>query len=56
VPVPPSLPPCDNFLHVSSAYPTQVKSTVKRNLLHQGYRITKHGEGLVVIGLKLREP
>ncbi len=35
---------------------TQVKSTVKKNLLHEGYPITKHGEGLVVIGLKLREP
>ena len=35
---------------------TQVKSTVKKNLLHLGYPIPKHGEGLVVIGLKLREP
>ena len=32
----------------------QVKSTVKRNLEHQGYAVTRHGEGLVVIGLKLR--
>ena len=35
---------------------TQVKSTVKRNLQHEGYPIKKHGEGLVVIGLKLRQP
>ena len=35
---------------------TQVKSTVKKNLLHQGHPIKRHGEGLVVIGLKLREP
>jgi putative DNA primase/helicase len=34
----------------------QVKSTVKKNLLHEGYPIRKRGEGLVVIGLKLREP
>ena len=33
----------------------QVKSTVKKNLLHEGYPIPKRGEGLVVIGLKLRE-
>src|SRR5271166_3807596 len=34
---------------------TQVKSTVKKNLLHQGYPVKRHGEGLVVIGLKLRQ-
>ena len=33
----------------------QVKSTVKRNLEHQGYPVKRHGEGLVVIGLKLRK-
>jgi putative DNA primase/helicase len=33
---------------------TQVKSTVKRNLEHQGYAVPRHGAGLVVIGLKLR--
>jgi len=31
----------------------QVKSTVKRNLLHQGYPVPRHNEGRVVIGLKL---
>ena len=35
---------------------TQVKSTVKRNLEHLGYPVLRHGEGLVVIGLKLRYP
>jgi len=35
---------------------TQVRSTVKKNLLHQGHPIKRHGEGLVVIGLKLRQP
>ena len=34
---------------------TQVKSTVKKNLLHLGYPVKRHGEGLVVIGLKLRQ-
>ena len=34
----------------------QVKSTVKRNLEHQGYAIKRHGVGLVIIGLKLRQP
>ena len=34
---------------------TQVKSTVKKNLVHQGHPIKRHGEGLVVIGLKLRQ-
>ncbi len=32
----------------------QVKSTVKRNLEHQGYAVKRHGVGLVIIGLKLR--
>jgi putative DNA primase/helicase len=32
----------------------QVKSTVKGNLEHLGYPVRRHGEGLVVIGLKLR--
>jgi putative DNA primase/helicase len=35
---------------------TQVKSTVKANLQHQNYPVTRHGVGLVIIGLKLREP
>jgi phage/plasmid-associated DNA primase len=35
---------------------TQVKSTVKRNLEHLGFPVLRHGEGLVVIGLKLRRP
>ena len=34
----------------------QVKSTVRRNLEHQGYPVTRHGPGLVVIGVKLRQP
>jgi P4 family phage/plasmid primase-like protien len=34
----------------------QVKSTVKKNLEHQGYAIKRHGAGLVIIGLKLRRP
>jgi putative DNA primase/helicase len=33
----------------------QVKSTVKRNLEHQGHPVTRHAAGLVVIGLKLRK-
>jgi phage/plasmid-associated DNA primase len=33
---------------------TQVKSTVKRNLEHQGYVITRRNAGITVIGLKLR--
>ena len=32
---------------------TQVKSTVKKNLEHQGYAIKRQGPGLVIIGLKL---
>lgn len=35
---------------------TQVKSTVKRNLEHQGYAVPRHGPGRVVIGVKLRQP
>jgi putative DNA primase/helicase len=35
---------------------TQVKATVKKNLEHQGYAVKRHGEGLVVIGVKLRRP
>jgi P4 family phage/plasmid primase-like protien len=33
---------------------TQVKSTVKRNLEHQGYVITRRNAGMTIIGLKLR--
>ena len=33
---------------------TQVKSTVKKNLEHQGYVITRRNAGITVIGLKLR--
>jgi hypothetical protein len=35
---------------------TQVNSTVKRNLQHQGYAVRRHGPGLVIIGLKLLQP
>ena len=33
---------------------TQVKSTVRKNLEHQGFAVKRHGPGLVIIGLKLR--
>jgi P4 family phage/plasmid primase-like protien len=45
-----------NWADLSGYSRKQTKSTVKKNLLHEGYSIPKHGEGLVVIGLKLREP
>jgi phage/plasmid-associated DNA primase len=35
---------------------TQVKSTVRKNLEHLGFAVKRHGPGLVVIGLKLRQP
>jgi putative DNA primase/helicase len=35
---------------------TQVKSTIKKNLEHQGFAIKRHGPGLMVIGIRLRKP
>lgn len=34
----------------------QVKSTVKKNLAHQGYAVKRHGPGQTIIGLKLLHP
>ena len=32
---------------------TQVKSTVKKNLLHLGYPVVRRNRGLVVLGVRL---
>jgi len=34
----------------------QIKSTVKKNLTHQGYAVKRHGPGQTIIGLKLLDP
>jgi putative DNA primase/helicase len=35
---------------------TQAKSTIKKNLEHQGFTIKRHGPGLMVIGVRIRKP